>query len=148
VQLPDTTVAAGGFLDLFGRPARESPCECERSSTVSLGQTLNLVNGETINGSISDPNGRLAQLMKTNPTDRKLLEEVFLSTLCRFPTEKEVAKALPVLKVTPAAVQDVIAAAGKEKVPTEEEARSRLRLQAAQDIMWALINSPAFLFNR
>jgi Protein of unknown function (DUF1553) len=47
-QLPDSQVAVGGFLDLFGRPAREIPCECERSSEVSLGQALNLVNGPTI----------------------------------------------------------------------------------------------------
>src|SRR6476619_6336165 len=44
-QLPDSKVGAGGFLDLFGRPARESPCECERASAVSLGQALNLING-------------------------------------------------------------------------------------------------------
>ena len=37
-----------GFLDLFGRPARESSCECERSSGMMLGPALNLVNGPTI----------------------------------------------------------------------------------------------------
>ena len=31
-QLPDPHVGEDGFLDLFGRPARESSCECERRS--------------------------------------------------------------------------------------------------------------------
>jgi hypothetical protein len=149
VQLPDTTVAAGGFLDLFGRPPRESPCECERSSTVSLGQTLNLVNGSTINDAIDDKTGRIAQLMKTHPTDRKVLEEVFLATLCRMPTESEIKKSLPSLKVSPKVIRDIQNEAGdKDEYPTTEEITTTFKMQAAQDIMWALISSPAFLFNR
>ncbi len=35
----------GGFFVLFGKPARESACECERSSTMMFGPVLNLVNG-------------------------------------------------------------------------------------------------------
>ncbi len=45
-QLPDPHVGKDGFLDLFGRPARESSCECERRSDISLPQALNLVNGK------------------------------------------------------------------------------------------------------
>ena len=122
-QLPDTQVGAGGFMDLFGRPSRESPCECERTSTVSLGQTLNLVNGPTLADAIADPDGRLAKLLKTNPDDKKIVEEIYLATLCRFPTEAEAAKAGEHLK----------------KATSREE--------AAQDLLWALINTPAFLFN-
>jgi hypothetical protein len=42
---------------MFGRAPRESPCECERSAKVSLGQTLNLVNGPTIADAIIHPEG-------------------------------------------------------------------------------------------
>ena len=88
--LPDAKVAGGdGFLDLFGKPARETPCECERSSTVSLGQALNLINGPTISDAIASPQGRIAQLMKANPSDDKLIEEIFLSVVSRMPTAKE-----------------------------------------------------------
>ena len=31
----------GGFFELFGRPARESSCECERSSGMMLGPVMN-----------------------------------------------------------------------------------------------------------
>ena len=124
-DLPDATVAGGdGFLDLFGRPARETPCECERSGTVSLGQALDLINGPTINDTIHSKDGRIARLMQTHPTDSRLVEEVFLATLSRFATAKEQATALTYLKNAPD------------------------HTQGAQDLMWALINSPAFLFNR
>lgn len=124
VELPDAKAAGDGFLDLFGKPVRETPCECERSSTVSLGQALNLINGPTLSGSVSAPTGRIAQLIKTNPTDEKLVEEIFLATLSRFPTAKEKQTSLATIHV------------------------SANRAEGAEDLMWALLNSPAFLFNR
>jgi len=123
-QLPDTQVATGGFLDLFGRPPRESPCECERSSAVSLAQALNLINGPTIADAVADPKGRIANLMKSNPDDRKVIEEVYLAALCRMPRADEIARC-------------------------EAEFKSaKSKTEGAQDLMWALLNSPAFLFNR
>ena len=125
IALPDANAQSGeGFLDLFGKPARETPCECERSSTVSLGQALNLINGPTIADAIADPNGRVAQLLKTNPTDQKLVEDIFLAAVCRLPTAKEMANSQAHLHKTAS------------------------RSEGAQDLMWALVNSPAFLFNR
>jgi hypothetical protein len=123
-QLPDTRIATGSFLDLFGRPARESPCECERTSEVSLAQALNLMNGETISNAIIDSNGRVARLVKEVPDNGKLVEDIYLATMSRFPnkTERETA------------------------VKHIETAKDRT--EGAQDIMWALLNSPAFLFNR
>jgi len=123
-QLPDSQVAVGGFLDLFGRPARESPCECERSSEVSLSQALNLVNGPTIADALIAPEGRIARLLKANPDDAAIAREMYLAALSRNPSADELAKATTYL----AGVPD--------------------KAEAAQDLLWALINSPAFLFNR
>lgn len=123
-QLPDSQAGSGGFLDLFGRPARETPCECERSSEVSLSQALNLINGPTISDAIIDPEGRIARLMKANPDDARVVEEMYLAALCRRPTEAELAK-------------------GKEYL-----AQSPSKAEGAQDLLWALFNSPGFLFNR
>jgi hypothetical protein len=124
VQLPDTKIAAGEFFNLFGTPPRESPCECERSSEISLGQTLNLINGPTIAEAIANPDGRIGQLLKSNPDERKIAEELYLAILSRPPRDDELAKIVPQL-----------AAAGNQT-------------EAAQDLAWALLNSPAFLFNR
>jgi hypothetical protein len=123
-QIPDATASgADGFLDLFGRPSRDTPCECERSSSVSLGQAMALINGPTTD-TISNKQGRIAKLMATNPTDDKIVEEIFLSALCRMPSEREKKASLDTLK----------SAANKA--------------DGAQDLLWALVNSPAFLFNR
>jgi len=150
VQLPDSTVASGGFLDLFGRPPRESPCECERSDTVSLIQALNLVNGDITNRSVADPNGRIAKLFKTNPTDKQVIEELYLAAWSRYPTESEAKKALPLLAITPNRISERLGqeADKGDTEMTEGEAKETMRREAAQDLLWGLITSPAFLFNR
>ena len=122
-QLPDPQVDVA-FLDMFGRPPRESPCECERSSDVSLGQTLNMINGPTISDAIVHPDGVIASALKAGATDSQLIETVYLSTLCRKPSKDEVSRSLEYFT----------------SVNNQSE--------AAEDLMWALINSPAFLFNR
>ncbi len=122
-QLPDPQIDVS-FLDMFGRAPRESPCECERTSAVSLGQTLNLINGPTIANAIANPRGIIARRTAERVKPQTLVEDVYLSVLCRRPTPDEA-------KRTDAYMAEV-------KNTTE----------GAQDLMWALINSPAFLFNR
>jgi hypothetical protein len=147
IELPDSTVASGGFLDLFGRPPRESPCECERSSTVSLGQTLNLVNGPTIAQALIDPKGRIAELVQRDPTPQQLVEEVFLATLCRLPSKGELQRSVKMFDASPAA--NKLVQARDPKTPMSDvEARKIVKREAAEDLMWALLNTPAFLFNR
>jgi hypothetical protein len=94
-QLPDSGVQLeDGFLNLFGKPPRESACECERSTGVMLGQALNLVNGPTIARAIADPNNRISKIVAADKDDRKVIEEIFLSILCRMPSEQEVTAAI------------------------------------------------------
>jgi hypothetical protein len=122
-QLPDPQVDIA-FLDMFGRAPRESPCECERNTDVSLGQTLNMVNGSLIGDSIAHPDGLIAQSLKQKLDDSQLIETIYLATLCRRPTPDELQTAAAYYQT----VQD-----------------PKL---ASEDLMWSLINSPAFLFNR
>ncbi len=98
VELPGPEVKLGdNFLDLFGRPPRESACECERGSGMSLGQALNLVNGPTVAGAISDPTNTLSALASTEKDDHRLIEELFLSFLSRPPTKEEADALVPSL---------------------------------------------------
>ena len=87
-----------GFLDLFGRPARQSSCECERSSGVMLGQALNLINGPTVASAISEPNNGIFQLVTSEKDDAKLVDEIFLRILNRPPVEREMAASIQSLK--------------------------------------------------
>jgi hypothetical protein len=98
-QLLDSTQdAPGGFLDLFGKPPRESACECERTGTLMLGPVLNMVNGPVVGDAVRDPSNRIARLLAVEKNDAKVLEELYLSTLCRFPTPAELAAGLKALK--------------------------------------------------
>ena len=124
VQLPDSKVKDDGFLKLFGRPERESSCECERTTEVSLAHAMNLINGPTVAEALIDPKGRITRLIKANQDDRVLVEELYLATFSRLPEKNEYA----------VAVEHIANAESKE--------------EGAQDLLWALINSPAFLFNR
>lgn len=122
-ELPDPQVEVA-FLDMFGRAPRESPCECERTSDVSLGQTLNMVNGSTIGDAIAHPQGIIARSLAAGATNDQLIETIYLSALCRKPSAEELTQA-----------QSYFTNSGNPK-------------EAAEDLMWALINSPGFLFNR
>ncbi len=83
VTLPD------GFLQNLGRPARESACECERSSELQLGPVMALINGPTIGAAISDPKNELERIVKAVPDDAALAEELFLRILGRYPNQPE-----------------------------------------------------------
>ena len=72
-QLPDSGVSLP-FLDDFGRPVRESSCECERSSGVALGPVMKLVNGPSLAGALSDPANDLAKLASEISDDQQLVE--------------------------------------------------------------------------
>jgi hypothetical protein len=85
---------AGGFLDLFGKPPRESACECERVGGVQLGPVLNLVNGPVVGDAIKDPGNRLAELLRKEKDTRKVVEELYFAFLCRYPTQKELEAGL------------------------------------------------------
>jgi hypothetical protein len=123
-EFPDPHVGKDGFLDLFGRPQRESACECERKTDLSLPQALNLVNGRTISDAISEPTGRIAKALIAGATDRTLIEDMYLATLSRTPTATELDKGITYLR-------------GGDS-----------RAARAQDLLWALVNSKAFLYNR
>ena len=123
VYLADGLGEGNDFLKLFGRPKRESACECERTSNLSLAHALSLVNGPVISGAVSEPNNRIAQLVGREADNRRVVEEIYLSTLARLPSENE--------------LHDV-------NLGTDPQER----LSEAQDLAWALLNSPAFLFNR
>lgn len=100
-QLPDGSVdLTDGFFNLFGRPPRESACECERSSGVMLGQALNLVNGPTLASAIGDPNNRITKLVQQNPDDRQVLSELYMAILCRDPSQQEVDQLLGTIQET------------------------------------------------
>ena len=96
-ELPDAGVA-DPFLDDFGRPVRESSCECERSSGMVLGPIMKLVNGPTVSNAINDPNSELTKLVAALPDDTELIREVFLRFIARQPNADEIQLGLEAMQ--------------------------------------------------
>ena len=99
--LPDSNVdLPGGFLDLFGKPVRESACECERGGGMNLGPILAMVNGPIVADAIKDPGNRLAKLVAGEKDDAKVVEEIYLAVLNRFPTAAEKTAGVAALRAS------------------------------------------------
>ncbi len=110
-ELPDAGIP-NPFLDDFGRPPRESACECDRTSGVALGPIMKLINGPTIAEALADTTSDLTKLVADQPDDQVVIEEVFLRFLARSPSQEEVALATETLT---AAGADYVQAAEKLK---------------------------------
>ena len=126
-QLPDAEINSD-FLALFGKPQRAEACECERDGDSNMLQALHLINGQSILRRVTDPNGRVAQLLKQNPPlpEDQLIEDLYLWSLARRPTAKEIELA-------------------KKHFATYGDQQ---RADATQDLMWSLLNSRDFLLVR
>lgn len=122
IQLPDTKVRSF-LLDVFGRPARQITCECERTMQPNIAQALHLLNGDFLNKKLEAPSGRIDGLFAAKKPDAEIIEELYLVTLCRLPRQAELAK-------------------GKEYLANAPSPK-----EGAQDLLWVLLNSREFLFN-
>ena len=122
VQLPDENYS-NKFLTLFGRPPRESACECERSPAPSLSQSLFVMNDQFILGKVSSGNGYAARLAKDSREHAEKVSELFVSAFSRKPTETELADAI-------------------EYIQSESDAKT-----AYSNLVWTIINTKEFMYN-
>jgi hypothetical protein len=75
-------------LDVLGRCAREGPC-APAATAGDIARTLHLINGDLINRKIASSTSTLAQWIERGLAGEPLLEELYLHTLSRFPTDDE-----------------------------------------------------------
>ncbi len=110
-ELSDVGVKeSSGFLAKFGRPPRESACECERSSGMQFGPVMALVSGSTVDNAIIDPNGAVAKLVAAEKDNTKLVDELFMRILNRPAEQQEIDAALNVMRDLPAEHDRLVAA--------------------------------------
>ena len=101
-------------------------CECERDNGSNMLQALHFINGKSILEPRAEP-GRAGRrcCWQKKPTDDELVTELYLWSLARHPTDKE-----------------------REAGPRLPERRTATsKPAAAQDLMWALLNSRDFLLS-
>jgi hypothetical protein len=109
------------FLTTFGRADRETICSREEVGP-TLSQALHLLNGDTIEGKIA-AGGVIRRLTAADLGPREVVEDLYLRTFSRRPTEEELLKLEPHWGVT-------------------EE-----RPKVYHDVFWALLNAKEFMFN-
>lgn len=115
-------------MQLFGRPARQQTCDCERSSEPSLLQTVYLRNDPQMTATIDRKEGWLAKLRHhdtpwLNEHLDQLVQEAYLRTFSRLPREQEMTVA-------------------REHFSSADDPIDGLR-----DLLWALLNSKEFILN-
>jgi hypothetical protein len=122
IDLPDEAVPSH-FLDVFGRPARNSACECERVDAPALGQTLELVSSTEIQEKLTADKGYVAQLASNQKSHDENVHAIFLRVFARPPRSREQATAVKFLQVQ-----------GDRK-------------EAYASLLWSLLTTNEFLFN-
>jgi hypothetical protein len=120
VALPDGSIGSP-FLELFGRPPRDTGIESERNNRITAAQRLHLLNSTHIYRKIQQ-GPRLAAMMRDIKSPQELVSQIYLAVLSRYPTAEE-------WKLVQAHSQSG-AARGRE---------------ATVDLVWALVNSTEFL---
>ena len=131
LQLPDTAVTSY-FLTAFGRPIRQQTRESERTSVPTITQALHIINGDTLNNKLRDPDSSVDMMYRLGFSDEQIVDYLYLASYSRHPKDSE-RKALT----------RALASAEQEKVPGVDDPR----LAALRDMTWSLLTSQEFMFN-
>ena len=121
VQLADGSITSS-FLELFGRPPRDTGYESERNRNSSAAQRMHLLNSTHVHQKISAcPLVAWAHDGEAKP--QEVAQKVYLTVLSRAPTQQELAAVEAHVKSTYSGTQEL-----------------------AEDLVWALINQPEFFY--
>ena len=100
IDLPDESIGSS-FLDAFGRPKRETSCECERVTDASLTQSLMLLNSSDVQTKLSSQGSRAQRLASDPRPDAQKIDELFWTAFARGATARETQAPSPTCKATP-----------------------------------------------
>ncbi|MHC4582310.1 MAG: DUF1553 domain-containing protein, partial [Planctomycetota bacterium] len=117
IALADGSITSQ-FLEMFGRPARDTGLESERNNQPGDSQRLHLLNSSHIQTKI-DRSSRINALVRNAKGKRpEIIGAVYLNILSRYPSQEELAVADQYLQTKGLGLR-----------------------QAANDLVWALINT-------
>ncbi|MHC4606043.1 MAG: DUF1553 domain-containing protein [Planctomycetota bacterium] len=122
IRLPDGSISSS-FLDMFGRPARDTGLFCERNNTPSDAQRLHLLNSSHIQTKI-ETGRRMQTIIRTaRGNAQTVIRTLYMTILSRPPSPDERTTAQKYFRTKGTSVK-----------------------QAAHDLAWALINTKEFLY--
>ena len=110
---------------IFGRPTRnaETLCDCNRETRPALVQSLYIANHPDLLKKISSPKGRLAEILKARNDDSQRIDELYLWTLSRLPTDAE------------------------RQICLERVRNSVSAQRGYEGLLWGLVNTREFILN-
>lgn len=120
IALPDGSISSP-FLEMFGRPGRDTGTEAERNNQITATQRLHLLNSSHLRRKLEQGPRMQALLRRSGP--REIVDALYLAFLSRAPTSAERA---------------ALVAHSRAPASTPRD--------AAQDLAWALVNSAEFLY--
>lgn len=120
IELADGSIGSS-FLEMFGRPSRDTGLESERNNRPSAAQELHLLNSSHIRRKI-DQSEKLRDLTQGKKKPREMVEDVYLTILSRSPTDDEL------------------------KTLKDYSDKKREGKRPMMDLVWALLNSAEFLY--
>ena len=122
IELADGSITSQ-FLEMFGRPSRDTGLESERNNQPTDAQRLHLLNSSHVQNKI-ERSSRLNGLVKAVKGNRKMLVNmIYLNIMSRYPTQAELAVAQQYFQTKGINIK-----------------------QAVNDLAWALINTKEFLY--
>jgi hypothetical protein len=121
ISLPDGSISSS-FLELFGRPARDTGFESERNNRVSGAQRLHMLNSSHVQRKIQQ-GPKLIAMMRRIRNPRELVSQIYLAILSRYPTDDE---------------WNLVAA--------HSQSGAAIGQAAVVDLVWTLVNSTEFQY--
>ena len=119
IELADGSIKSS-FLEMFGRPGRDTSLESDRNNNHSVFQALHLLNSSHIrNKIVTGPN--LRKMMASCPGSKERVNQLYLEILSRIPTPEE------------------------QKMAVDYIASSDRADNGFYDLAWALLNTSEFI---
>jgi hypothetical protein len=123
-SLPSGSGDLKSFMGAFGQSNRSNP---PRPPSASPLQPLLLMRSPVVNEKVlAEKDSRVQRLLESYPDNGRVVEEMFLSTLSRFPSQGERGLASKAL---------------------DHPGGAQGRREGAQNLQWALLNLAEFLYN-
>ncbi|MEO8494419.1 MAG: DUF1549 domain-containing protein [Planctomycetota bacterium] len=113
---------SNSFFKRFGASTRATVCACETKTEPTLAQTLHMAVGNIVSGRLSR-GGVVTKLIETKSTPEEIIDELFIRTLGRRPTNDEMT-----------ATRELVGDNVKDPAVYE-------------DLFWSLLNATEFAFN-
>jgi hypothetical protein len=121
IALPDGSITSS-FLDLFGRPPRDTGLLSERNNNVTAAQRLHLLNSSQVQAKLLRSD-KLRAIIRSGKPPGQILDQVYLTILSRYPATTEA-----------------------QAVKAYSQSGEAKGADILYDTAWALINSSEFLY--